>query len=41
MNLEGEESEKVLVGGGGEADDVRLFVEENDISTSLEEGVSS
>jgi len=40
MNLEGEESEKVLR-GGDEPDDIRLFIEENDISTSLEEGVSS
>jgi len=39
MNLEDKEDEKVFA-GGDEADDIRLFVEENDISASLEEGVS-
>jgi len=39
MNLEGEEREKVSPGRDGVAG-VRLFVEENDIGTSLEESVS-
>ena len=29
-----------MLPGGGEADDIRLLVEEDDIGTSLEEGVS-
>ena len=38
MNLEGKEREKVLSGGDG-GGDIRLFVEENDIGTPLEESV--
>ena len=40
MNLEAEEGEKVL-SGRNEGDDIRLFVEEDDIGTSLEESVGS
>ena len=39
MNLEGEERENALP-VEMKAGDIRLFVEENDIGTSLKEGVS-
>lgn len=39
MNLEIEEGEKVQ--SGNEGNNVRLFVEEDDIGTSLEESVGS